>query len=81
MQSRAGFDKLAQALGREYAKRLSVKDRRELAAQNESPAAVRWRAVMPTVLIEAMNELGSIDHKKDTAALFCRDTNKLCDRK
>ena len=80
-QGRAGLDKLAQALGREYAQRLSMEDLRQLVSQSESSAAVRWRAVAPIVIMEAMKELGSIDLKKGIASAFCRETGKLCDRK
>jgi hypothetical protein len=80
-EARSGLEKIMNAIGAGYARRLSVEDLRVLVAHGESPAAARWRTVEPIVIAEAMGALGSMDLKKTVAAAFCRDAGKLCDRK
>lgn len=80
-EGRKGMDRIAAALGRGYAARLSIEDLRLLVAQNESPAAEHFRASVPAVLTEAMAGLGAMDLKKATAERACREMGKLCARK
>jgi hypothetical protein len=79
-EGRTGLDRIAAALGHGYAKRLSLADLRVLVAQNESPAAVNFRASVPAVLSEAMAGVGSIDLKKATSERACREIGKFCNR-
>jgi hypothetical protein len=80
-EARAGLEKVMQAMGSGYARRLSVEDLRILVAHGESPVAVRGRTAEPSVIAGAMGTLGEMDLKKNVAAAFCRDSGKLCDRK
>jgi hypothetical protein len=80
-EARNGLDKIVQAIGSGYARRLSIEDLRFLVAHGESPAAARWRAAEPMVIAEAMGALGEMDLKKNAAAAFCRDAGKLCNRR
>ena len=80
-EGKAGIERLVKVLGAAYAKQLSVQDLRILVEQNESGEAARRRAAEPSVLIEAMTTLGSMDLKKATAARMCIDTGKLCVRR
>lgn len=79
-ETQAGIDRIVQAFGAGYAKRLSLPDLRILVRQNESPEAARLRAAEPLVLMETAATLGSIDLKKTTAARMCKETGKLCNR-
>lgn len=79
-EGKTGIERVVRALGAAYAKHLSVHDLRVLVEQNESPEAARRRAAEPSVLIEAMTALGSMDLKKATAARMCIETGKLCAR-
>jgi hypothetical protein len=76
----AGIERVVGALGAAYAKRLSVHDLRKLVQQNESPEAARRRAAEPSVMLEAMTTLGSMDLKKAAAGRMCKETGKLCAR-
>lgn len=80
-EGETGIGRVVSALGAAYAKRLSVHDLRILVEQNESAEAIRRREAEPSVLIEAMTTLGSLDLKKATAARMCKETGKLCDRR
>ena len=79
-EGKAGIERLVGVLGAAYAKRLSVQDLRILVEQNESVEAARRRAAEPSVMIEAITALGSMDLKKATAARMCKDSGKLCAR-
>lgn len=79
-EARAGWERVVQALGAGYAKRLSISDLKLLVAHAESPVAARWRAAEPLVLAEAATTIGSLDLKKTVATAFCRETEKLCQR-
>ena len=79
-EGRKGMDRIAAALGRGYARRLSLEDLRVLVAQNESPAAAHFRASVPAVMVEAMGALGAIDLKGSVAARMCKETGKMCAR-
>ncbi|UVO50781.1 hypothetical protein M0208_09710 [Sphingomonas sp. SUN019] len=70
--------KVDAAFARAYAGKLSVTELRALAEQAESAPAKRLRAVLPTVMAEAMGTLGALNFKGDTLAAFCRDTGKAC---
>lgn len=79
-RGKAGLEQVVRAIGRAYARRLSVTDLRVLVANAETPAAGRWRRVEPLVIADAAAALGSIDLKARTAARFCEVTRKLCRR-
>lgn len=79
-EGKAGIERVVGALGAAYAKYLSVHDLRILVKQNESAEAARRRAAEPSVIIEAMRTLGSMDLKKVTAARMCKESAKLCAR-
>ena len=80
-EGRRNLDRLIAALGHAYAKRLSIADLKLLVAQSEMPATARLRTAQPAVIAEAMGTVGAIDLKALTAAEFCRQTGKMCDRK
>jgi hypothetical protein len=77
---KTGLEQVVQAIGRAYARRLSVADLRLLVAHAETPAAQRWRRAEPAVIADAAAALGSIDLKARTAARFCEVAKKLCRR-
>ena len=77
-QAQAGMQRLTDALGDSYARHLSIDDLRTLVVQNESAAARHWRAIEPAAIADAVQAVGQMDLKKDTAALFCTRTGKLC---
>lgn len=80
-EAQIGLERVMQAIGSRYARRLSLEDLRVLVAHGESPAAARWRAAEPFVVTEAMSSLGEMDLKRKVAAEFCRTSGKLCSRK
>jgi hypothetical protein len=80
-EARTALDRLTRTLGVRYAAKLSIADLRTLVAQTESPAAARLRAIQPGVVAETMTTIGTLDLKKQTAAAFCKESGKLCDRK
>lgn len=79
-EGKRGLDRVSAALGDAYAQRLSLSDLKVLVRQNESAEAVRRRAAEPEVLMSAMAALGSLDLKKNTAVLMCKEAKKLCNR-
>ena len=79
-EGKAGIERVVAALGASYAKRLSLKDLRTLVKQNEGAEAVRRRAAEPSVIMEAMAAVGSMDFKKTTAARMCKENGKFCAR-
>ncbi|GBH32968.1 hypothetical protein [Sphingobium xenophagum] len=80
-QAAQAVDKLLATMGHAYAERLSIPDMRALIAANDRPETKRFRAAQPAVKMEAMRTMGEVDLKKSTAAAFCKQTKKLCDRK
>ncbi|WP_375397986.1 hypothetical protein [uncultured Sphingomonas sp.] len=72
------IDAIVLALGRAYAKRLSVADMRVLAEAAESPAAARRRAIEPVAVAEAMQSMDKLDMTTDSLAAFCKETGKGC---
>jgi hypothetical protein len=79
-RGREGLGRLTDALGHGYATRLSPAELRALVATAESPAARQLRAVEPFVIVGALQALGGLDLKKETAEAFCKQTGKLCRR-
>ena len=79
-EGQAGIELVVAALGASYAKHLSLRDLRALVRQNESAEAVRRRAAEPSVIMEAMTNVGSMDFKKISAARMCKESGKLCAR-
>jgi formate dehydrogenase maturation protein FdhE len=73
-----GYDRLMDAIGTAYAKQLSVKDLRTLTRLYASPAAVRYRQVMPQVILATMQSVGQMDFKGDVRKAFCAETKRLC---
>ena len=80
-EGKSGIERVAAALGAAYAKHLSIEDLRILVQQNESAEAARRRTAEPSVMVEAMTVLGSMDLKTATAARMCKATGKLCARR
>jgi hypothetical protein len=79
-EGQAGIELVVAALGASYAKHLSLRDLRALVKQNESAEAVRRRVAEPSVIMEAMTNVGSMDFKKITAARMCKENGKVCAR-
>jgi hypothetical protein len=69
--ARMTMERLMNATGRAYARRLSVEDLRVLVAFNEGPAARRWREATPAAVLESMASLGGLDFKGDVRRAFC----------
>lgn len=80
-QGKAAIDRMVGAFGQAYAAKLSIEDLHELVAHAESPSERRLRAIQPAAIAEAMKTLGEIDIKTVSAAAFCKETGKLCNRK
>jgi hypothetical protein len=68
--------RLIRALGHAYARHMSVVDMASLVGIAEGPAATHRRSVEPSVLLEAIDESGAADFKRDTLAAFCTQMQK-----
>lgn len=79
----AGRDRLLDALGRQYAMRLSAQDMRALATFARTPAAQRMQSALPYTIAGTMQAMeqegGAIDFKGETLAAFCAETGKGCE--
>ncbi|GMM93643.1 hypothetical protein [Qipengyuania sp. MTN3-11] len=74
----AGRGRLLDALGRQYAMRLSAEEMRALAAFARTPAAQKMQAALPYTIAGTMQAVGSIDFKGETLAALCAETGKGC---
>ena len=72
------FNRLISAIGDAYARDLSIADLKFLVSALESPAAARRRAIEPTAMREAVDQVGSTDFKSDTLRAFCAQMGKGC---
>lgn len=66
------------ATGDAYARQLSLRDLRALTHFYASPAAKRYRAATPTVILKTMKAVGEIDFKGDVRKTFCVEAKRLC---
>ena len=73
-----GRDRLLEAEGRSFAKRMSVRDLRTAVAFQRSPAGKNYRAAASDAIGDVMAVAGTMDFKRDVSAAFCKETGKLC---
>ena len=75
---KASYDRLMDATGTAYAQQLSLPDLRTVTKFLASPAATRYRAATPNVLVATMKAVGQVDFKGDVRKAFCAETKHLC---
>jgi hypothetical protein len=75
---REGRERLMQTEAQAYAKRLSLVDLRAVVTFQNSPGGKRYRAAMPGVMADTMQQIGKMDFKGDVQAAYCKQTGKLC---
>jgi hypothetical protein len=73
-----GYERLMDATGNAYAHQLSVMDLRTLTNFYASPAARRYRAATPQVILSTMQSVGEMDFKGDVRRAFCAEDMRLC---
>ena len=76
-----GYNRLMKAAGDAYAKQLSVSDLRTLTRFYTTPAAAKYRAATPTVILATMQSVGQMDFNGDVRAAFCAEAKRLCSKK
>lgn len=74
----AAMKRMLDAVGHEYALRLSLADLKALVAFNDGPAAKAWRAAEPQVIIATMKTVDGFDLKKEAWAAYCRTAGVTC---
>jgi hypothetical protein len=73
-----GRERVMQAEARSYAQRLGIKDLRAVVAFQNGASGRRYRAAIPHVIADTMQQLGKMDFKGDVLAAYCKQTGKLC---
>jgi hypothetical protein len=73
-----GYNRLMKATGDAYAHQLSVTDLRTLIRFYRTPAAKRYRAATPQVILITMKSVGELDFKGDVRTAFCAEARHLC---
>jgi len=73
-----GRERLMKAEAQAYATRLSIADLRAVVAFQSSPQGKRYRAAIPGVITDTMQQIGKMNFKGDVLAAYCKDTGKLC---
>jgi hypothetical protein len=73
-----GRERLMQMEAQSYATRLPVADLRAVVAFQNSVHGKRYRAAIPGVMTDMMNQIGKMDFKADVLGAFCKETGKLC---
>ena len=73
-----GYNRLMDSTGDAYAHQLSVADLRTLTKFYASPAARRYRAATPKVILATMQSVGEMNFKGDVRIAFCAEAKRLC---
>jgi hypothetical protein len=73
-----GYNRLMDATGDAYAHQLTVADLRTLTKFYASPAARRYRAATPKVILATMQSVGEMNFKRDVRIAFCAEAKRLC---
>lgn len=74
----AGYERILATTGDAYARQLDIADLRTLTRFNASPAAGRYRAAIPGIMVEATKAMDDMDFKRDVRAAFCAEARRLC---
>ncbi len=76
----AGYERVMNATGEANAQQLGIDDLRSLVSFFDSPAARKYRATTPSVVMAAVKALDGFDFKKQVRLAYCAETKRLCNR-